>query len=139
PDPYKEVRTMADSVFELRISGRKLLLGLLVTVAPVSLTALYTATRAGNAAEESAGERLRIRAEGIATLVRDRISTKVIEAALMASDTAVQAAVNESNAQYQRMPSTEVERELARKDELWVSPEGADLVSGVMTNAASDS
>ncbi len=130
---------MAESVFEVRISGRKLLLGLLVTVAPVSLIALYTATRAGNAAEESAGERLQIRAEGIATLVRERISTKVIEAALMASDTAVQTAVNQSNDKYQRMPAAEVERELARKDELWVTPAGADLVSSVMTNAASES
>lgn len=128
---------MAANVLEFRISGWKILVGLLLTVAPVSIVSLYTATRTGRAAEEAAGENLRVQAEGVATQVRERIRTKVIEAALMASDSAVLEAVKQGNSRYHRVPAEEVESRLAQQDELWATPAGADLVSSVMNSPAS--
>jgi len=128
---------MAASVFEFRISGRKILVGLLVTVAPVSLLALYAATQTGRAAEEAAGNTLRIQAERVAFQVRERIRTKVIEAALMASDSAVLSAVAAGNSRYQRVQAETVAARLAEQDKLWATPQGAELVREVMDNPAS--
>ena len=128
---------MAANVFEFRVSGWKILVGLLLTVAPVSTVALYTATRSGRAAEDAAGNTLRIQAERVATQVRERIRTKVIEAALMASDSAVLDAVSKGNARYERVSAENIQAGLVQQDELWASQAGADLVSSVMNSPAS--
>ena len=130
---------MSGKVFEFRVSGWKVLIGLLLTVAPVSLIALYTVTEAGNAAEQAAGEILRIQTERVADQVRERIRNKVMEAALMASDAAVLKAVTDSNAGYDRISAQEIERRMLEQDQLWVSPEGDALVRRVLTSPASAS
>jgi hypothetical protein len=88
--------------FEFHISGRRLLIGLLVTAVPISLIAILASTRTGRNSEHAAGQNLRIITESIAAVVKERVRAKVIEAALMASDSAVLAEVTASNRKYER-------------------------------------
>lgn len=124
--------------FEFQVSARKLLLGLLVTVVPVSLAAIYASTAAGRNAEQSAGSHLQTIAESVASHIRESVRAKVVEAALMASDSAVQAAVRESNRQYQRVYEEEILKRIQEKDEQWNTPAGAEAASAMLASPASE-
>ena len=122
--------------FEVRVSGRNLILGLLLTVVPVSLLALYASTTAGRNAERAAGRQLQTVAESVAAQVRERLRAKVVEAALMASNAAVLDIVQRANERFQRKPLEEVRADLETQDKRWDTPEGQDLVEQALSNPA---
>jgi hypothetical protein len=122
-----------------RVSGRKLVVGLLLTVVPISLAALYAATMAGQATERATGRHLETVSRSVANEVRDRIEAKVIESALMASDAAVQEVVRASNRQYFRVQDDVIRERLLAKDKIWNTPEGVALVEQTMSSPASKS
>lgn len=124
--------------FEFRITGKKLITALLVTVVPISIAALYASTEAGNSAERAAGRYIETVAKAVAVQVSHRIHEKVVEAALMASDAAVHRLVRESNLQYQRVSDDIILERLLAKDKIWNTPEGRDLVEQTMANPASE-
>ncbi len=125
--------------FEFHVSGRKLLLGLLVTVVPISLAALYASTEAGRAAERAAGLNLQTVAESVASHIQANVRAKVIEAALMASDSAVQTVVVESNRQYERVYEEEILKRLEARDEAWNTPAGQRQAAAMLSSPASES
>jgi hypothetical protein len=94
--------------FQFQISGRRLLLDLLLTVVPISLLAIYSSTNVDREFGDLAGEHLRSAAQGTASSIQERISTKVVEAALIASDSAVIDAVVASNQRYGRASDAQI-------------------------------
>lgn len=61
---------------QFQISGKRLLLGLLLTVVPISLLALYSATNVGREFEDLAGKNLRSAAQGAASSIQERIRAR---------------------------------------------------------------
>jgi len=120
------------------VTGKKLVIALLLTVVPVSLTALYVATIAGETTERIAGQHLEVVARSVANEVKQHLDAKVIEAALMASDAAVQDVVRTSNLQHFRVNDEVIQEKLLAKDKTWTTPEGAKLVEETTSNTASD-
>ena len=119
------------------IAGRKLVIALLLTVVPISLAALYAATRAGETTAAAAGRHLEAVAQAAAGSIEQQIEAKVVEAALMASDAAVLEVVRNSNRQYFRVRQELIRERLLAKDQTWVTPQGEALVEQTMSNAGS--
>lgn len=122
---------------QFQISGKRLLLGLLLTVVPISLLALYSATNVGREFEDLAGENLRSAAQGAASSIQERIRAKVVEAALIASDSAVVDAVNASNQKYGRATDTEILNRIEAQDAVWNTPSGQLLAERRLANSSS--
>ena len=120
------------------IAGRKLVIALLLTVVPISLAALYAATRAGETTAAAAGRHLETVAQAAASSIEQQIEAKVVEAALMASDAAVLEVVRSSNRQYFRVRDELIRERLLAKDKTWVTPQGEALVEQTMSNPGSE-
>ncbi len=125
-------------IFEFHVSGKRLLIGLLVTAVPISLIAILASTRTGRNAQNSAGQNLRIISESIGAVVKERVRAKVIEAALISSDTAILDRVIASNQQYERRQDEEIKASIDKIEEAWNTPAGAPLVTQVLENNASE-
>ena len=134
--PGREVRFMPKPLV-FHIAGRKLVIALLLTVVPISLAALYAATRAGETTAAAAGRHLETVAQAAAGSIEQQIEAKVVEAALMASDAAVLEVVRDSNRQYFRVRDELIRERLLAKDQTWVTPQGEALVEQTMSNAGS--
>ncbi len=123
--------------FQFQISGRRLLLGLLLTVVPISLLALYSSANVGREFEDLAGENLRSAAQGAASSIQERIRAKVVEAALMASDSAVVDAVNASNQRYGRASDAQILERIEAQDAVWNTTSGQVLAERMLANSSS--
>ena len=123
---------------EFRITVRKLITALLLTVVPISIAAIYASTQTGKAVEQAAGRHLETVAKSVAVQVSERIHAKVLEAALMASDAALQDVVRTSNLQYRRVSDDVILERLMAQDKIWNTTEGRDLVERTMSNPASE-
>jgi hypothetical protein len=124
-------------IFEFHVSGKRLLVGLLVTAVPISLIAILASTRTGRDAESAAGQNLRVITGSIAAIVKERVRAKVIEAALMSSDTAVLDEVLASNKKYERRSDEDIQREIDKIDAAWNTPVGIQMVTRILENPAS--
>lgn len=124
-------------VLEFHVTGRRLLTGLLLTVVPISVAAIYLSGTVGERAEQDAGRDLQTIAESVSSLVRERVDAKVVEAAMMASDAAVRSAVEESNRQYERVYEERIQQMLAKRDEKWSTPAGQEAAAEMLANEAS--
>lgn len=128
---------MASRPFVFHVSGSKVLIGALVTIVPISLVALWASTKAGSGATRAAGMTLQTVSESASSQIRARIRGKVVETALMASDSAVLSAVFESNRQYAGLSDEQIETRMLQRDELWNTSEGKQLVEKMMSGDAS--
>ncbi len=124
-------------IFEFHISGRRLLIALLVTVAPISLITILASTRTGRNAENAAGKNLRIITESVAAVVKERVRANVIETSLMASDSAVLEAVIASNERYRGRRDEDVQAEIERIDGIWNTAAAQSRVNALLQNRAS--
>ena len=123
---------------EFHVTGKKLVTSLLLTVVPISIAALYASTEAGKSAERAAERHLETVARSVSGQVSQFIHAKVMEAALIASDAAVQQIVRSSNIQYGRLSDDVILEKLLAKDKIWNGTEGRELVEQTMSNAASE-
>jgi hypothetical protein len=123
--------------FEFHISGRRLLIGLLATAAPISIIAILASTRTGANAQNAVGKNLRLITESVAAVVQERIRAKVTETALMAADSAVLAEIRAANAKYERRQADAIQAELEKLDTAWNTDQGRASVVRVLENPAS--
>lgn len=123
--------------FQFQVSGKRLLVGLLLTFLPVSLLALYASTKVGRESEAAVGERLQTVAAATASTIQDRVRAKVVEAALIASDSAVLTAVRNSNQRYGRANDAEIQAQLEEQDAIWNTPRGQVLAEQMLAGSAS--
>lgn len=131
----EEERQMA-KILEFRVPAKRLLLGLLITVVPISLVAIYAASRAGQQAQRSAGTHLESTTQSTAALVSEHLRAKVIEAALMASDAAVRDVVAASNQRFANLDGEALQKRLLELDESWNTPASESAVNAVLSNRA---
>ena len=109
---------MATSAYEFRLTNRKLAVSLVLAVVPLSLFAILTITQHSEVMEKSVGSQSQATAEGIAAEINQFVRGHVIEANLMASDSAVVATVQAAN----RASANLTDAALKAKIERWHSP-----------------
>ncbi len=77
---------MPQDTFEFHISVRRLIIGLLITIVPISLLALYTISTTTDDLEEAIGSHFRTIAEvtaiDLAQFIRDRVKLVTLIAAV---------------------------------------------------------
>jgi hypothetical protein len=128
---------LASTTYQFRVSYRKLVISLFLTVVPLSLFALITATRHSSAMEELIGSHSQAMAEGIVAEINQFVRGHVIEANLMASDSAVVAAVREANRSAAVAGDASLKAKIERIESIWNQPEGASLVNALLSSPAS--
>lgn len=128
---------MPGKSFEFRVSYTRLLIGVLIAVVPINLVALYTISQNSRSFEETVGSRFTTIAHGIATEVAMAIHNQVVEAGLIASDSAVVDQVMQSNRAYASLGEQAIASRIERNEARWNAPEGEALVREMLASRAS--
>jgi len=128
---------MAGKTFEFRVSYTRLLIGVLIAVVPINLVALYTISQNSNNFEQTVGERFTTIASGIATEIAMAIHSQVVEAGLVASDSAIVDQLIQANATYGSLGDDAITARIERNEARWNTPDGESLVRGMLASRAS--
>jgi len=83
--------------FEFRISFKRLLIGLLVTVAPISIVGLYAITKSDSELQHTIGTHFKIFAESTTQEVNLFIGERVMHVGTIATEPSIIEAVTSSN------------------------------------------
>jgi len=108
-----------DEKFEVRFSLRKLLIGLLLTVVPISLLGLYSITESRKSLERTIGHYFKTIAEGTAAETTHFITDRVLDVGLIAAQPGVIDAVIASNRSYQGMSDADITAKIEKIDKTW--------------------
>lgn len=127
---------MPGESLELRISFKRLLLGLLVTVVPISLTGLYAITRSDRELQHTVGTHFKIFAETIAWEISQFIQDRVLETGKLAARGVVVDAVTAANRGWQGMSEQAIADRIKRTEALWPTPESEPIVRQILTSPA---
>ncbi len=128
---------MPKDTFELRVSVRKLLIGLLVTLVPISLAGLYVITQSADALEKSIGTHFKIYAESTASGVAEFIHSRVINVGTIATEPAVLDAIQSSNRSYGGMSTAAATARIERIEKEWNTPAADAVVRDILGSRAS--
>ncbi len=128
---------MPTQSFELRISFRRLLIGLLVTVAPICVVALYAITKSDKELQRTIGTHFKIFAESTANEISDFIHERVIQVGGIATAPVVIRAVNEANRSYRGASDKVFAGRIQRIEEGWNGPEAGPVVERILSSPAS--
>ncbi len=128
---------MPGESFEFRISFRRLLIGLLLTVVPISVVALYAITKSDKELQRTIGTHFKIFAESTAKEVSDFIHERVIQVGGMAAAPAVVRVVEEANRSYRGLSEEAVAARIQRIEENWNGPAAGPVVERILSSPAS--
>jgi hypothetical protein len=128
---------LAEHTFELRVPYYKLIIGMLVTIVPISLAALYSITQSTGELQRSIGNERSALARAIASEVALFIRSHVTEAGLSATDTAVLAVVRESNRVYENLSAQQISDRIEAIESVWNTPAGAAHFNRMLSSPAS--
>jgi hypothetical protein len=128
---------MASDNFEVRVSLRKLLIGLLLTVGPLALVGIVTISRADQALEKTIGTHFRIMAEATAADVAQFIHDRVVDVVALGADPLIVDAVTAANRAYAGMSPEAIQEKIARIEKSWNTPAVNPLVAEMLGSRAS--
>ena len=122
---------------KFQISFRRLLIGLVATVVPISILALYTVSAGRRNFEKVMGAHLQGVAASTATEVADFVHYTVLESGVMAVNPTLLDAVNAANRSYQGMGEAAFVNKVRPIQEKWNTAEAAPAVAQILSNPAS--
>ena len=129
---------MPREVFELRVPFLKLLIGVLVTLLPLSLLGVYTMSAGADRLQEEIGGHYETIASGIASQVAQFIRADTTQVVFMAADPTVREAVEAVNREDGRMSAAALTTKIQRIEQNWNTPESEALVKGILSSPASE-
>ena len=94
---------MATDQFEFRVSFKRLLIGMLLTVVPICLVALYAITQTDSELQRTIGTHFKIAAGATAYTVSQFIHDRVVDVRTMATEPSVLNVITAANRTYPRM------------------------------------
>jgi hypothetical protein len=136
PAPAKEAQ-MAGESLELKISFKRLLIGLLLTVVPISLAGLYAITRSDQELQRTVGTHFKIFAEFAAWEVAQFVHDRVVDTGKLAAAGAVVEAVTAANRAWQGMSEQAIAARIQKIEEQWPTPAAEPLVRDILSSRAS--
>ncbi|MGH9633128.1 MAG: cache domain-containing protein [Bryobacteraceae bacterium] len=122
--------------FAFRITPRRLLISLLVTIIPLSLAGFYVSARSDKALSDAIGGQFQTLAETSAAAVSNFIHDRVIDVGVMASSPLVIDAVTASNRSYGGADDNAARAAIQKIDRTWATPAAAPLVNRIITSPA---
>jgi hypothetical protein len=125
---------MPGDSLELRISFKRLLIGLLLTVVPISIAGLYAITRSDRELQRTVGTHFKIFAEATAWEVSQFIHDRVLETGKLAARGVVVDAVTAANRGWQGMSEQAIADRIRGIEKLWPTPESEPIVRGILTS-----
>ncbi len=128
---------MAANSLELRISFKRLLIGLLVTVVPISLAGLYAITRSDHELQRTVGTHFKIFAEAVAWEVSQFVHDRVLDTGKMAAAGAVVEAVSAANRAWEAMSEQAIADRIKKIEEQWPTPASEPAVRQILSSRAS--
>lgn len=128
---------MAGESLELRISFKRLLIGLLATVVPISLAGLYAITRSDHELQRTVGTHFKIFAEVAAWDVSQFVHDRVVDTGKMAASGPVVEAVTAANRAWQGMSEQAIADRIEKIEEQWATPTSEPVVREILSSRAS--
>src|SRR3989337_992679 len=101
---------MASDGFEIRVSLRKLLIGLILTVALIAVVGIITIARTDRSMENMIGTHYKIMAESTAADVSEFIHDRVVDVVALGADPIIVDAVTAANRGYAGMSGEAIQR-----------------------------
>ena len=123
--------------YELRISLRKLLIGLLLTVIPICLAGLYAVHQSERALERTIGNQFKTVAEIVASEISRYVQNSVLDVAAIALEPAVISAVESSNRSYDGLQDAAVIAKIQKIDKEWATPATEIVAKEMLASPAS--
>jgi hypothetical protein len=123
--------------FHLRIPFAKFLIGLLITVVPLSLLALYAVAKSDQSMKNMVGRHFQDIAVLTAAEVSQFVTDRVISVATLAADPIVTEACLEANNSYRGASAEAIEARLASIEKIWNTPAGEATVRQILGSRAS--
>lgn len=128
---------MAGESLELRISFKRLLIGLLLTVVPISLAGLYAITRSDQELRRTVGSHFKIFAEVAAWEVSQFIHDRVLDTGKLAAAGPVVEAVTAANRAWEGLSEQAIRERIQQIEQQWPTPASDALVRQILSSRAS--
>lgn len=128
---------MRSEKFEFHVPFSKLLIGLLVTVVPICIVALYSYTQSERSLERTIGNQFKILADSTAAQISQFIHDRVVDVGVMALDPSLVDAISASNRAYQGQREAGVVAKMKKLEESWNTPAAQPLEQSILSNRAS--
>ncbi|HYM11386.1 MAG TPA: cache domain-containing protein [Bryobacterales bacterium] len=122
---------------KFQITFRRLLIGLVATVVPISILALYTVPASRRNFEKVIAAHLQGVAASTAIEVADFVHYTVLESGVMAANPTLMDAVNAANRSYQGMREGAFINKVRPIQEKWNTAEAAPVAEKILSNPAS--
>lgn len=123
--------------FEFRVSFRKLLIGLLVSLIPISLAGLYTITLSERLLERTIGNHFKTIADLTAADISQYVSNRVVDVATIAVEPLVITAVENANRAYQGLNEAAIGVRIEKIEKEWTTPSADAIVKEILSSQAS--
>ncbi len=128
---------MPQDTFEFHMSVRRLLIGLLITIVPISLFSLYTISTTTDDLREAIGSHFKTIAEVTAIDLAQFIHRRVELVTLIAADPLIAEAIYPSNQSYQGMSEEVLAAKIQSIEDSWNTPAARPLLARILTSRAS--
>ncbi|MBI4873900.1 MAG: cache domain-containing protein [Acidobacteria bacterium] len=128
---------MPSERYEISVPLKKLLIGLLVTVVPISIVGLYSMTHSQNSLERMVGVHFRIIAEHVAAEVSQFVHDRATSVGVLAFEPVVMDAVKAANQSYQGMGDQAVSDRINQIEKIWNTPAANAAVERILSSPAS--
>jgi hypothetical protein len=127
---------MPPEKFELRISFQRLLIGMLITVVPICVVALYAITKSDKELQRTIGTHFKIFAESTAREVSQFIHDRVVLVGTMATEPRVLEAIQAANTADQGLSDEAIAVRIKRIEESWNSDASSGVVRAMLSSPA---
>lgn len=128
---------MASEHFELRIPIKKLLIGLALTVVPISIAGLYALYHSQASLEKMIGTYFQSTAELASAEVSEFVHDRVTSAVALTFDPVLQDAARSANQAYRGLNEQAIEARINQTEKSWNTPAAAAQVERILASPAS--
>jgi hypothetical protein len=133
---YPKERVMPKEPFELHVSFKRLLIGLLITVVPISVVGLYAITKSDSELQRTIGTHYKVLAETTARAVEQFVHDRVVNVGAVADESLVVAAAEASNRLLAPVSEEALAERIRDVEQGWNGIPSASIVSGILSSDA---
>ena len=123
--------------FEFHVSFKRLLIGLLITVVPISLAGLYAIEKSDRELRHTFGSHFKIFAESAAQEVSQFVSSRVVDVGVVATEPSIIEVINAANRQWQGVSDSAVTDRIQGIEKGWNTGESDAVVRKILSEPAS--
>jgi len=127
---------MATDTFEFRVSFKRLLIGLLLIVVPLSLIGLFSITKSDTGLQRTIGAHFKIFAESTADQVSQFIHDRVLNVGAIATEPAIVSLVEAADRSYRGLSDSSISARIQRIESGWNTSASESVVQEVLSNSA---